>query len=280
MSYSTFYCNEQLLLDNWEYYKESNQLLRNTLRKTNLSSIECATIYYEHMRNPESVSYDRSSLLCLFPNKRKNRNTLLQINSVVLYKKDIEYVRNARKKFHISYKQMLVLFGIIFFCRMMNRDHVSLETEFKMRRFSKCFKEQTAIKYYQGESWDSGYNTVHGLYELSDKYKVLERRQTEGIGCVYFYPEFKISNNDSVEYIFTVTKENNKLDLTSIVNSIFDRTECYCIVCGDIYRSIKPNASLYCSKCAAMKEKIRIRNYKLNKKKEKQERNEITFTSH
>lgn len=44
MAYTTFYCNENMLLDNWKYYNESNLMLRNLLKRTSLSPIECATI--------------------------------------------------------------------------------------------------------------------------------------------------------------------------------------------------------------------------------------------
>lgn len=71
MAYTTFYCNENMLLDHWQDYHESNLMLRNLLKRTSLSPIECATIYYERMKNPESVSYDRSHLIQMFSRGRK-----------------------------------------------------------------------------------------------------------------------------------------------------------------------------------------------------------------
>lgn len=71
MAYTTFYCNENMLLDHWQDYHESNLMLRNLLKRTSISPIECATIYYERMKNPESVSYDRSHLIQMFSRGRK-----------------------------------------------------------------------------------------------------------------------------------------------------------------------------------------------------------------
>lgn len=42
MAYTTFYCNENMLLDHWQDYHESNLMLRNMLKRTSLSPIECS----------------------------------------------------------------------------------------------------------------------------------------------------------------------------------------------------------------------------------------------
>ena len=89
MAYTTFYCNENMLLDHWQDYHESNLMLRNLLKRTSLSPIECATIYYERMKNPESVSYDRSHLIQTFSRGRKNNAPILDVHQVVLYQKDL-----------------------------------------------------------------------------------------------------------------------------------------------------------------------------------------------
>lgn len=258
MARTTFYCNEHLLLDNWKYYGESNLMLRNLLRRTSLPPVECATIYFELMRNHESVSYDKSSLVRLFNSGRKNNAPLLDVRQVVIYQKDLDYITNARKKYHINYTHTRVLFGIIFFCRMYGTENISLDTEFKMKRFGGCFEEQTEIKYYAGADWDSGYNSVRGMHELSDVYKLLNRSTTDDIGCIYTYPEFSLSKSDTIAYTFDVTVENNRLNLTNIVKELFDPKEYYCFVCGKRCASPKPNASRYCKPCAAKKERIRI----------------------
>lgn len=102
MAYTTFYLNENLLLDNWHYYHESNLMLRNILKRTGLSPIECATIYYERMRNPESVSYDRSHLIQMFSRSRKNNAPILDVRQVILYQKDLNYITEARRHYHIN----------------------------------------------------------------------------------------------------------------------------------------------------------------------------------
>lgn len=152
MAYTTFYCNENMLLDHWQDYHESNLMLRNLLKRTSLSPIECATIYYERMKNPESVSYDRSHLIQTFSRGRKNNAPILDVRQVVLYQKDLNYITEARRKYHINYAQLRVLFGVIFFCRLYGSDTFALDTEFKMKRFGSCFEEQTEIMYCAGKN--------------------------------------------------------------------------------------------------------------------------------
>lgn len=258
MAYTTFYCNENILLDNWKYYHESNLMLRNLLKRTTLSPIECATIYYERMRNPESVSYDRSHLIQMFSRGRKNNAPILDVHQVVLYQKDLDYITEARRQYHINWAQLRVLFGIIFFCRLYGTNMVALDTEFKMKRFGGCFEEQTEITYCSGTNWDDGYNTVRGMRELSDVYLLLNRTSTDDIGCLYTYPNYSLDKNDVIAYTFNVTLENNRLNLSPVVRELFNSKECYCTVCGTQYISQKPNASLYCKDCAIKKEKARL----------------------
>lgn len=258
MAYTTFYCNENMLLDHWQDYHESNLMLRNLLKRTSISPIECATIYYERMKNPESVSYDRSHLIQMFSRGRKNNAPILDVHQVVLYQKDLDYITEARQKYHINYAQLRVLFGVIFFCRLYGSDTFALDTEFKMKRFGGCFEEQTEIMYCAGKNQDDGYNTVRGMKEISDDYHLLNRTGTDDIGCLYQYPNFALDKNDTIAYTFNVTLENNRLNLSAIVRELFDPKECYCIVCGEQYHSEKPNASRYCRGCAAKKEQVRL----------------------
>lgn len=258
MAYTTFYCNENMLLEHWQDYHESNLMLRNLLKRTTLSPIECATIYYERMRNPESVSYDRSHLIQMFSRGRKNNAPILDVHQVVLYQKDLDYITEARRRYHINWAQLRVLFGIIFFCRLYGTNMVALDTEFKMKRFGGCFEEQTEITYCSGPNWDDGYNTVRGMQELSDVYLLLNRTSTDDIGCLYTYPNYSLDKNDVIAYTFNVTLENNRLNLSPVVRELFNSKECYCTVCGTQYISQKPNASLYCKDCAIKKEKARL----------------------
>lgn len=269
MAYTTFYCNENMLLDNWKYYHESNLMLRNLLKRTSLSPIECATIYYERMRNPESVSYDRSHLIQTFGRGHKNNAPLLDVHQVVLYQKDLDYITDARRLYHINWAQLRVLLGIIFFCRLYGRDTVALDTDFKMKRFGKCFDEQTEIMYHGGPNWDDGYNTVRGMYELSDVHHLLYRTGTDDIGCLYTYPNFALDKDDVIAYTFNVTLENNRLNLSKVARKLFDPKECYCTVCGEKYIAKRPNASLYCKECGAKKEKLRIAKKNANRTKDR-----------
>ena len=127
-----------------------------------------------------------------------------------------------------------------------------------MKRFGKCFEEQTEIMYHGGPNWDDGYNTVRGMYELSDVHHLLDRTGTDDIGCLYTYPNFALDKDDVIAYTFNVTLENNRLNLSKVARELFDPKECYCTVCGEKYIAKRPNASLYCKECAVDKEKARI----------------------
>lgn len=258
MAYTTFYCNESLLLNNWEYYKESNLMLKNLLRRTSLSPTDCATYYFEHMKNPQSVTYDRSYLIQMFSRGRKNIIPLMEKKQIVLYKHDFEYLKMAQKVFHITYHQLRILFGVIFFSRLFEDANVALDTMFKLRRFAGCFNEETNIVYCKALTWDGGYNTIAGLKELSEVYHLLVRIPTNETGCIYQYPWFDLDNNDAIEYVFNVTLENNRLNLSNLVSKFFSPNQCYCMICGDEYYADKPNASLYCKDCALKKEQLRI----------------------
>lgn len=49
--YKSYYLNEQLLLDNWDYYKESNWLLKHILYINHDMSIEEKIMFYQEHRN-------------------------------------------------------------------------------------------------------------------------------------------------------------------------------------------------------------------------------------
>lgn len=105
------------------------------------------------------------------------------------------------------------------------------------------------------------------MKEISDDYHLLNRTGTDDIGCLYQYPNFALDKNDTIAYTFNVTLENNRLNLSAIVRELFDPKECYCIVCGEQYRSEKPNASRYCKGCAAKKEQARLAKKNANRNK-------------
>lgn len=104
------------------------------------------------------------------------------------------------------------------------------------------------------------------MCELSDKYHLLNRTCTDDIGCLYTYPNFTLDKDDVIAYTFDVTLENNRLNLSKVAWELFDPKECYCTVCGEKYKSLKPNASLYCKDCAAKKEKARLANIRKKSK--------------
>lgn len=258
MSSSTFYCNERMLLENWDYYHESNMTLKNLLMKTDMSPPECADFYYEHMKNRESVTYDRSYIISKFYNKKSKRGKLREINQVVIYQKDFDYVENAKKFLNLSYAAVRALFGIIFFSRMLGSEKVYLDTLRGLRHFDGCYGKNVSIIYVEGETWIGGYNTVTGLPIVSDTYHLVERMPTDNIGCIYRYPEFSLHKEDKVAYIFDVTLETNRLRLENLTKELFDPRKQYCVLCGSEYYTNGPNASLYCKECAKEKERLRM----------------------
>ncbi len=122
-------------------------MLKNLLKRTSLSPVDCASFYLAHMKNPQSVTYDRSYLIQTFSRGRKNVTPLLEKKQVALYRHDFEYMKKAQKVFHITYHQLRILFGIIFFSRLFEDSTVALDTMFKLRRFAGCFDEETNIIY-------------------------------------------------------------------------------------------------------------------------------------
>lgn len=274
MSLYSFYCDEQMLLDNWSYYKEPNRLLKNILKKTDLSPTECASIYYEKMNNPESVTYDREILIRYFKDKKNTKQGLFRIKQIVLYDKDINYIENAKRDYHLNQTQVEALFGVIFFCRMYNVPKLFLNTQFRLNQFSGCFKKRLHVTYMNGNTWYDGYNTITGLPVLSDQYGLLLREFTDGIGCNYTYPNFELSSSDKIAYTYKVTKETNLLNLAPVAVSLFDPHICYCKMCKNKYYTVKPNGSLYCKKCAAEKEKKRLMMAYKNKSKSRDKKHE------
>ena len=62
--YYTFYMNEQLALDNWDYYNECNWLLTNFLVKNEEMTInDKVSFYFEHrnIREENEIDYLRDN---------------------------------------------------------------------------------------------------------------------------------------------------------------------------------------------------------------------------
>lgn len=262
MSYTTIYCNEQMLLDNWRYYDEPNQKLRNLLSKTYLSDEQCAEFYLDHMHNRESVNYSFDELVYRFHKQRSHKNRLLVATEVPIYQGDIDYITQANIDYGLSVNEMRVLFAVIFLCRLYETDIVKLDSRYKLWGFTHLYKNYLSLAYVRnGGSWYDAYNTIDGLPRLSDELHLLDRILTNSIGCYYEYLNYEVAQQSKVAYTYKVTVENNRLCLSDLFKGLIPCTDKRCMICG---RKIIPdglqarNRSKYCKECAESKERYRM----------------------
>jgi len=257
MSYTTLYCNEQMLLDNWRYYDESNQKLRNTLQKTNMSPEQCANFYLDNMHNRESVNYSYEELVERF-RKQRGHGLLLNTTSIPIYQGDIDYITQANDAYDLSIYEMRVLFGVIFLCRLFKHSIARLDTNYKLRGFTKLFKERTPIIcVHNSEHWYDCYNTIDGLPRVSDELELLNRFPTENIGCLYEYPDYEFAAHSDIIYTYDVTLETNRLWLSDAFKIVAPYNDRKCIICGKKITA-HSHSNIYCKRCAESKEGYRI----------------------
>lgn len=258
MSISTFYCNEQILLDNWSFYDESNTLLREVLLKTTLTAEERTQFYFENMRNANNAAYSKKNMLCSL-SRRNTTGSLRTITNVVIYQQDIVYVQEAIQHHHLTLHQAVVLFGFIFFTRMFETPMLEMNTRREIRRFTGCFEERVTLKSGLDNTWftrDSTPPLLAGLVTAG----ALKDASYPGYRCVitrYEYPCYQIRERrkdesidpDTIAYQFIVTKENNRLNISKIWDELFGRTMNVCTNCGRVYYTNRPHYSLYCDEC-------------------------------
>jgi len=265
MSYITIYCNEQMLLDNWRYYDESNQKLRNTLIKTNLSNEQCAEFYFDHMHNREAVKYSFDDLVARFRKERSRKGKLLTVTTIPIYQGDIDYIVQANHDYRLSIPEMRILFGVIFLCRLYESNIARLDTKFKMKGFTRLYDEGLQYAYIvDGVYWYEVYNTINGLQRLSDELHILRKISTNNIGCRYEYPNYEAALESEVVYTYNVTVENNRLRLSDLFKELVPYNEKYCLICGQKIAICKQkivasgNPTKYCAECAQSKEQYRL----------------------
>lgn len=205
--YYTFYMNERMALDNWNYYDDCNWLLRNLVIKDNRKDFKEKIDFYlehRHERDENEIEWlkddeefqsayndylDKKMMYeswiegdtdgrCYvdfrknryFENYRKmteyqdeglytkfenmiHRNErvgckLREVNEVVIYKSDLDYIENARKQYHLTVRQTELLFGLIFFSRMNNCKWCRIGTTFKWKSFRSCFDKTIKRRRY------------------------------------------------------------------------------------------------------------------------------------
>ena len=109
--YYDFYCNEKMLLDHYEDYNVGNRTLRRLLGQSGMPPDVCADTYLAKMDNHEELEYDRYDLIKSFEQLSKERCELLQIDKIKIYEQDVEYIKDAVRKYPLTQKETLVLFG-------------------------------------------------------------------------------------------------------------------------------------------------------------------------
>ena len=165
---------------------------------------------------------------------------------ILINDKDIKFIREARKYTTLTVPQIEVLFGIIFFCRMHDSERAQLNTEFKKKQFIGCFETAT-IKDLE--------------YVVSHVYGI-----TEEDGDIV-YPNFKNAELDDKWIAMTVTRFNNKLNLSKVarqfIKDITDKR--YCAMC---LKPFKPtnNRQQVCDCCKPKADGIKA---KLRKTKQR-----------
>lgn len=244
-----------MLLENWSYYKESNQLLRNLLYKTGWDPERCSNFYLEHMKGRENVTYPYESLLDRFRTRMKFGG-LLEATKIPIYKKDIEYVQNSKRDFNLTTAEMRVLFGVIFMTRLYTSATIRLDTSFKMSGFVCAFDEPIPIVHVKGARWAESYNTIDGLPHICEC-GLLKRTKLRNIGCYYTYPNFAVGENDEVAYEYEVTLDSNRLNISKPFRELINIKQRYCLICGEPLIA-RCNNNMLCDSCAEAKERYRI----------------------
>lgn len=270
--YYDFYCDEQMLLDNFSYYGESNRLLKRLVAQSGNPPDTCADLYLSKMDNRKGLYYDRYDLIVDFEKRCTKTNELKSIHKIVVYKQDVEYVKCAIKEYRLTEVERMSLFGIIMMCRILNTDTVDLTTQFKIQQFCSCFGDSISAKREIGEKWYDSYHSPVGLKNICDKYHILLRIPSEKsvgkIGCSYVYFNYEL-NDKTVVAEYDITKETNKLNLERIFRDLHIDKIKYCECCGkEIYT--KSNRLQYCKGCSDIikreRTKERVRKHREKKK--------------
>lgn len=254
--YYDFYCNEQLLLDNFSDYRESNRMLKRLIAQSGNPPDVCADLYLAKMDNRKGLYYDRYDVIKDFERRCTPEKELKKIEKIVVYKQDLDYVKCAIREYKLTEVERMSLFGIIMMCRILQTDTIDLTTQFKIQQFCSCFGDSISSKRESGEKWYDSYHAPIGLKRLTDKFHILLRVDAEKsigkIGCSYVYLNYELYDTEIVAE-YPITKENNKLNLESIFRDLHIDKIKYCECCGkEIFT--KSNRLQYCKTCA---EKIR-----------------------
>lgn len=266
--YYNFYCNEKTLLDNYQQYNEGNRLLKRLLAQSGLPPDVCADLYLQKMDNKNGLSYDRYDLVKSFESRCKGKDELIKKDKILVYKQDIDFIKENAKEHKLTQQEMMVLFGVIQMCRILETDTLDLTTKFKIQQFCSCFSSMISYKRIESGNWFDVYHAPIGLDKICDKYGILIRVPCENgigqVGCRYVYPNYELIDKTCV-YEQVVTPRTNKLNLDYIFRQLnLDRIK-FCDRCGKEFKA-KSCHSKYCSDCTKkirrIQTKLRVRKHR------------------
>ena len=263
-----FYCNEKMLLDNYKKNDLGNRALKRVIGRSGMTPDKCADMYLTMFDNSLNLNYDRYDLVRHFETCGTKTCELLQIDSIKVYKQDIEWIMTQIETHNLKQKEQLCLFGVVMMCRILHMDTIDLTTEFKIKRFCGCFESHLHDVTIRKGKWYETYHAPIGMETVSDEYGILLRTDSEHtakkVGCYYTYENYDLKNNEVV-YEMVVTPDTNRLNLYALYQTVGLKNIRFCVRCGCAFTA-RGNMTKYCDDCAKIikreQTRERVRKYR------------------
>ena len=266
----TIYCNEKLVIENLPYYKECNLKMKQLLAKSGLPHERCYELYMQNI-NSKGGMPDKDYTLRYFKEKCTNKNRLRCVDKINIYQSDMDYFVDACRYFDLNASQKKILFGVIFMCRMDDKNYIDLRYETAIKGFChSCHDKHIYKEGVKSSGWFDSYCEPSGMTALCDAglLKRVENGRGSGeIGCKYIYPQYD-KRAGGVAVCYVVGLENNRLDIGSICQEMGLYDLKFCSKCGKEFYA-RGNKRIYCKECAA---KIHREKNKENMRRARQNR--------
>ena len=247
----TVYCNEQMVVDNLEKYKECNARIRNLLVRSGYEPDICADLYLDHMNTREG-GITRKQAFDYFSEKYTGINYLRSVECVCLYQKDIDFIISACRKYNMTASLRKELFCIVFLCRLYGTEYLDLGRENNLKGFcaacNDCQVYQVGVRC---EKWSDNYREPNGFDKLAE-YGLIERESKKSgyriVGCRYRYALFYLDDETPALQI-KINLGNNRVDIDRLARETGLLDLKFCNVCGKVY-SARGNKRKVCMTCA------------------------------
>ena len=102
-----FYCNEKMLLDNYKKNDLGNRALKRVIGRSGMTPDKCADMYLTMFDNSLNLNYDRYDLVRHFETCGTKTCELLQIDSIKVYKQDLEWIMTQIETQNLKQKEQL-----------------------------------------------------------------------------------------------------------------------------------------------------------------------------